>query len=485
MSVGIAAARRLERALGPAAGLRAYRRLYRARDHQTRADAVREAVRCADLIADDRAIAEAARTWRSLRGPHRGMLAIAVGLAQAGRLEAAITLAEAEAFRRRDGRGDYLLGRLLRLAGRREEMWAAFARATRDSDDPRVATTVAVLRLADGEGPAGIVAEDRTFPPEAPGPLVAPWALALAREVELSSCSPVQRLAVLRVRLDADNPYVRARALASLAELAAADGAVGRRAMHVAAQHADRMGAALSWVEANRIEAALAHHRDETAAGEARAALAVLRATSEHRGDALARAWLRCVAGGEDYLEAAEAVVAGVDTVWPRRTLGASAPDWLKAAFDALAVVSGLQAHRTSEVRERLGAWSEASLSRGPALAPVWTAWQMAARSRDPAIRGFGRDGLRRALTAGTSAPPRGYRALVGLLTRGRDGRARVLTWRRAALRGEPGAAEGLSGALVAAGWEAYADGNRELAAVRLREGRRRDDEGGTTPPAT
>src|SRR5690606_10264448 len=98
----------------------------------------------------------------------------------------------------------------------------------------------------------------------------------------LERAAPEERLALAVAALEAPGRYRRAAALDVLEQLARAGGAVGREAARLAAWHAERSGASLRDIEADRIGAVLGP--------EGARAVQALRAEAAAPGPLLARA---------------------------------------------------------------------------------------------------------------------------------------------------------------------------------------------------
>jgi len=447
--VGIAAAERLERSLGPTVGLRAYRKLFSADDARVRASAALAAVRCARAIADDAAIHDAARCWEKLRGSHPGMVEVVVSLVAERRDRWATTLAEAEVRRRRDGRGHYLLARVHLAFVRMEEALVAFDEAAK-TGEPRLVATAATMRLRHGQ-------------------LGTAQAVAIAREVELEAASRPQRAWVAHALLASPSRFIRAKGLSILGDLAGTPDELGRWAIRRAARHADTAGARLTWVEADRVAVAIARHPDEASRASAEAALGALRSVSEE-GEVEAdvhRSLLRSWPDGERYLELVEALQKGLE-VHPE-ALELDPPHPLYLATRALSVVAALQRAALEVAAVHLRALGEAE-KRGRLPAPLWTAWLWGAAHQDVSLRALALEQLRGALARRTSPPPRGYLSLEPALRRGGDPAEILDVLRRATSRGEPGAREALVAELISRGWGAHAKGARHRAAAWLRE---------------
>lgn len=446
--VGIAAAARLERSLGPTIGLRAYRKLFVDDDASVRAAAVLAAVRCARALGDHGAIEASAACWRALNGIHRGMVDVVRSLVAERRDEWATLLAQAEAHRRRDGVGHYLLARVHLSFGRPTDALDAFELAAR-SGDAKLVATAAVMRLRYGQ-------------------LGDAQAVALARGIDLEAITRAQRAWVADALLHAPSPFLRAKGLSVLGDLAETQDALGRWAIGRAARHADGAGARLTWVEADRIAVTVARHPDEDARVAAAAALEALRrlAPEDVEGDAH-RSLLQSWPDGDRYVELVEALQQGLEVQPEVLDLAPQHP--LHVATRALSVVAALKRSEPAVAATHLRALGEVEVG-GRLPAPVWTAWLWAAAHRDASLRALALAQLRQALVRPTSPPPRGYLSLEPALRRGGNGDEILDVLRRATARGEPEAREMLVRELAMRGWASHADGDRHRAVAWLRE---------------
>jgi hypothetical protein len=287
--------------------------------------------------------------------------------------------------------------------------------------------------------------------------------LAVADEIDLHEASPAQRLIAAEVRLKATSRFARAAALSTLEELAAGGhGAVARRAILAAAEHADAMGFSLSWVEADRIAAALANWRSDP---ERHAALARLdarrRIAAEQDADAIIASASELAPGYRAHLEHARAVIAG-------EQFDGEAP-----ADDEELVVAGRCLRAIALLREER--WRDAELSLrelSEGHRPPPAAWVVirCAAAGPKGVRLAGLELLARMLDDGVSTPTEGFLAYAAAAheMRAADLRERLL---RAALRhGEPGAEELLVDDLTRRAREAASSGGRDRALSLLRE---------------
>lgn len=427
---------RVERSLGPRAALRALVPLLDTLPAgRGRARALLRAIVYAAEVGDDGLLDSLCARWPADGVANEARAAIRRLLR--ARPSAAVRLAKAELERastpEEQARASYVLGRCLEAAGGLEQALEAHARArSLASDQPRLRQSAAAREVR------ALLATGRRE--EA--------AHRAAGLLPLERAEPEDRLAVAVAALEASGRYRRAAALDVLEQLARAGGELGRDAVRFAAWHAERAGSALSRIEADRVEAVLAHHPE----GElARAQLAALRAGAFEPGPLLARA--KAVAEGN----AAGPRVDGS----AREVVG-----WL-----ALAACAALRSESRADAREHLRELTT-QLRRGARVeAPIWTASILALR--DARLAAEGRELAAALLDRAGEPPPRGYAHFAEALERGEAPELARKAWRRAAARREPGARERLARLLRWEGWRAAEAGERDAAIALLEEARR------------
>jgi hypothetical protein len=455
-SVGLEAAKRAERRLGPAMGLRSYRALLGAANRSIALEAFRGACRCALALDDSPDFDDLAQAWERCGDETAEVAVICRALVRQGRGDAALRLAEAEVSRSGSARAWYLLARVRDQLGDAEAR-EAFERASQaeasgEEDDEAVRSARAAL-------------VERAF---RAGGLEGGFDDGGSLEDLLADGREPQRLVAAVVALRSSSKYRRASALSVLAELT--EGSVGRDAVAFAARHADARGLALSWVEAERVEAVLraATWLDDDLRDRAlrrlRARQGVAMADQQERDAALAEA-LAPEPGGPRHLDLARAVARGeaVDPEELAIAAGVPAP-----AAHALVAVDAL---RRGEDREAARALLALVDDPGdPPVAGAYAAARLAlsrSAQRDRACTLVDR------LLAAEGGPPRGWLPLVDALL---DAEAKATADRvleRAVGAGEAGAVERRLRKLVRRGWEANERGDREEAIALMSQAKR------------
>jgi len=476
--VAVAAAERVERTAGPAAGLAVWRRLAsNAAGPELRGRTILGGIRCAIAVQDLGAIRDLSLLWATVDALDEklwdGVFAACKQLWRAGLGMAATALAHAEVRRSTTARGLYAYARCLDVSG-----------------DPRAAAAFAeAIARSEKEGaiPLGRTCRVRRVAWLARTPDTLSEAIEEAKSVVAADCTPAERLTLARVLLRAPSRFARAGAIALLDELVSTgDAALSRRALVLAARHADDMADELTSLEVDRLVALLSR---EPLAKEMTRARDTVRSIAR-----LARAKDLAATSGagtaEAELEAALDEAARLDpelAVLHRRardilrgrfepalhettlSLEASAyPQWT-ALLDAVVAIRDSAWPRTARALRWLAEASE----RGERLPPhVWTVAQAALGTEDAEVRAVAGRLVASMSKTTTAAPPRGWlplaRALAGC---GMDDLATTLR-RSAALAKEPGAAEALGLALTRSGWELARSGERSQAIAQLREAR-------------
>ncbi|MEZ4438030.1 MAG: hypothetical protein R3B72_03020 [Polyangiaceae bacterium] len=357
-AVALRAAERLEAARSTALAFRAYRALFGHRDPEVAGAALERALGLAVAERDGPRLSEVTAAWRLAGRAALEPIAIAQGRAlwRSGRRDEALEVAEAEVARSGGARAWYLLGRLRMLTGWREGASEALGRAIDASEEqPRVAEAAREALAAIGEG-----------------------------EGSHQRGSDAARLHAAREALTSTSGFRRAAALSSLVDLA--EGSLGREAVRLAAEHADRLGPSLSWAEAERLATCLARFPDESAAAEARRRLAAVVGASSPEGIDAA---VRLAPGGVRALDLARAVVARepLDTTIFAAT-GEVSSEWMRA----VAVIHDLRRGAFEDARRGLVALTPeegraSATTRWPNA--VWTAARLALAEpqlREPAL---------------------------------------------------------------------------------------------------
>lgn len=442
--VALRAAERVESSLGPAMGLRSYRALFVQKDPEVRLAAVRGVLRCMLAVGSFEAIEDVAAAWEACRaGTTEEMAAHCRALLRRGQGQAARRLADAEVARSGSARAWYLAARIrdaIDDEGAEDAFRKAIAEATPEALEVAVSARAALLEraLAGGDGEA---------PTEG-----------------LEEGNDDQRLLAAVGMLRSSSKFRRASGLSALAELVG--GPRGREAVVLAAEHADRVGLELSWVEAERLEAVIvrAGWLDSGRAAQAlrrlRARRRLADAEGEGREEALAAA-LADETGGARHLDLARAVARGDEVDPDELELAAGVP---APAAQALVVVDALRRGDERAAARGLAALAD-DVTTG--TEGVWTAARLAlgdARHRTRATA------LVRRLLDGPGRPAGGWLPLVAALRAAGQDELAVEVLERACAIGEEGAVDERIAQLVDAGWAAHAEGDRDRAITLLEQ---------------
>lgn len=454
----VAAAERIERAGGAAAGLAVWRRLAEgATSADLRARATLGGVRCASALRDDTALFALARTWESVEAGIwiDAVVAACKGLARAGLRSAAEALAAAEARRAPTARSLYLLARCLDVADdpRAPAAFAdAITRAEREGADA-IANAARVRR-------ASWLARSREGIAEA---------VAEASRVDPAAVEPRARIALAAVLLSSPSRFVRAGAIDALdTVLASDDPSLISRAVRLAARHVDTREDALSSLETDRLRALFGRPQVAKWTERARAVLEVVERIARARDDAELDAALAQSAALDPTLAAQHArardILAGrfEPHAAPAHGAGVSLLDLAAALRDG-------EAARASIV---LRALAEATARGEPASPRAWTLAQAALAAEAEGVRDAATRLVAALLESRVGPPPRGWLPLaIGLASVGADELATAAR-RAAAFAREAGAPEAHALALTRSGWALAREGERARALARLREAR-------------
>lgn len=442
---------RLERTLGKRAALKALVPLLDSMPAGPgRARALRRAIEWAAEVDASQLEALCARWAEDGSRRHAEVLPVVRALLVAEHAAAARMLAEAELARAAGSYDEpsalYLLGRCLEAEGDGGALWHYEMAADAAVSQPRL-RQAARIRAVRALHRAGRRAQ----------------AAHLASELlPLDGADDVDRLAVAQAALEAPGRYRRAAALDVLERLARDGGPGAAAAVAAAARHADASGGALSAIEADRIEAVLAHHPDPVARRVAAERLRALGALARGAPGAAAAA-AHTDGAAEAFLPRARAALEG-SAPGPRPEDPRAALAWL-----ALSVVHALAHDRVPDARRALSEATERLRAGARVEAPLWTAALLALPRASDAARELSLA----LLDAGGEAPPRGYRSVADALeAAGRSDEA-LTALRRAAAHREEGAREALAKRLRHRGWVAANEGRREEAMALLREARR------------
>ena len=462
-SIALAAAEKIWRTAGPRAGMLAYRNLLAQESDNTRAQAILRGIDCAMEAGDEQAAFAFAESWGFVR---TGDLADDV-VVSAARLEARgfqrschlILMREHE--RRHDPRVAYALGRVCQRRGLPGDALAAFTSCVDAMGKTRTfGESERLLAAASLE-----IARARIR-----DPMTAASALALGKSIDASLLAPKERVQHARLLLASQSRFERASALSSLAELARQIPALAAPAAHVAAAHADRMGHALTPLEADRVLAVLSALPAPAAVALARKRLESLR---NDVGLRAARAEERRIVEDPELaplVVKAKAILAGASG--PDTAAKADASAALRLTDLALAAIAehGRGALRATRLREvlALAAFDVRPFPRG-ALTLAMLALGGEDRSLHPDAAAL----ADRAITLGASSP-RGLSLLAALLVSRDEELVAERALRLAAQREEPGADGLLVRLLCHRARRALARGDRATAASCLSEARGR-----------
>ncbi len=468
--VATAAAERIERSAGPAAGLAVWRRLaFGAAGAELRARTILGGLRCAIAIRDLGAVRDLGQLWQTVdEGVWDGIFAACKELQRAGLGLQAVELAHAEVKRLRTARALYMYARCLDVAGDARSA-AAFGETLEraEKEGNRALAHTARVRRAAWLG--------RT-------PETLDEALAEAKRVTIADATPRERLVLARILLRAPSRFTRAAALGLLDDLVSAPGLgqLAARALVVAARHADDLADELTPLEVDRLLALFSREAIAKHAAPVRDAIRAI--------DGLARAKDE----GDGSLDAALLAAARTDP--ELAALHGRARDILRGRFEPAFVSSPLVAPPAlgrglyplwtamldTVVAIRDQAWPRAAhavrwladaAERAERLPPpVWTIAQSALGTDDVELRAVTGRLVAAMMKTTSAAPPRGWLGLANALAACGMNELATTARRSAALAKEPGAMEALSLALARAGWQLAEAGDRSRAIERLRE---------------
>lgn len=470
--VAVGAAERLERSAGPGAGLKVWRRLAaNAASAELRGRAILGGMRCAIALRDLGAIRDLSLLWQTVEvvddARWQGVFATCKDMWRTGLGACATDLACSETKRARSARGLYAYARCLDVAG-----------------DPKATAAFAdALAAAENEGSTRYARACRIRHAAWLGRSAATLSAAIeeAKHVVVADATPAERLVIARVLLRSPSRFARASAIGLLdAVLGAAAGAsagasamvLARRALVLAARHADDMNDELTPLEVDRLVALFSR---EPFAKEMARVREVVRAI-----DRLARANEK---KSDTEMEAALADAARVDPELAilhqraRDILGgrfephepsstSSHPQWT-ALLDAVVAMRDEAWPRAANALRRLAELAE----RGQRLPPhVWTTAQAALGSSDTEVRAVAGRLVAAMMKTTTAAPPRGWLGLAQVLAVVGMDELSTTARRSAAVAKEPGAADALALTLTRSGWQLALAGERSQALERLRE---------------
>jgi hypothetical protein len=501
--VAVGAAERLERSAGPGAGLKVWRRLAaNAASAELRGRAILGGVRCAIAVRDLGAIRDLSLLWRTVEavdsGVWDGLFDACKAMSRTGLGVCATELARSEIKRARTARGLHAYARCLDVAG-----------------DPRAAAAFAdALAAAESEGATrhSRVCRIRLAAWLARSPETLGAAIEEAKRVVIADAAPAERLVVARVLLRSPSRFARASALGMLDDLVSGGGAPGagaqelglaRRALVLAAHHADDLSDDLTPLEVDRLVALFSRApftRVLTRVRDALRALDRLARANDKTSDAEMEAALSDAAHADPELEVlhrrAREILAGRYEAYQlsnesRDPVGqheARHPQWT-ALLDAVVAMRDDAWPRAANALRRMAELAE----RGERLPPHgWTTAQAALGSPDTEVRSVAGRLIAAMMKTTTAAPPRGWLGLAQALSVLGMNELSTIARRSAAVAREPGATDALALTLTRSGWQHALAGERSQALERLREAkalhptapaRPEDDASGGPPP--
>ena len=470
--VATAAAERIERSAGPAAGLAVWRRLAsNAASAELRGRSILGGLRCAIAVRDLSAVRDLGQLWQTVdEGVWDGIFAACKDLQRAGLGLQAVELAHAEVKRLRTARALYMYARSLDVAG-----------------DPRSAAAFGeALERAEKEGSRALAhaARVRRAAWLARAPETLDEALAEAKRVTVADATPAERLVLARILLRSPSRFVRASALGLLDDLLSVPGLgqLAARALVLAARHADDRADELTPLEVDRLLALFAREAIAVTAAPVRDAIRAIDRLARAKGadDGLLDAALREVTRTDPELAALHgrardilrgrfepAFVSSALTAPP--ALGAGLyPLWTAMLDTVVAIRDQAWPRAAHAVR-----WLADAGERGERLPPpLWTIAQSALGTEDVELRAVTGRLVAAMMKTTSAAPPRGWLGLANALAACGMNELATTARRSAALAKEAGAAEALALALTRAGWQLAEAGSRARAIERLREAR-------------
>ena len=483
--VATGAAERVEKSAGPAAGLAIWRRLaFNAGGVEIRGRAILGGLRCAIAVRDFGAIRDLTQLWQTVEvvseSDWDGLFATCKAMWRSGLGVLATELASAEVRRRPTARALYMVSRCLDLSGDARAA-AAFGEALVAAEKEGATRMVRAIRVRR----AAWLARSAETTNEA---------LEEAKRASSPETTLAERLVLARVLLRAPSRFGRAAAIGLLDEIVSggaaagvAAGAIAKKALVLAARHADDMGDEITPLEVDRL---LALFSRDTIANECAKARDAVRAidrlarAKEKKSDAELEAALDEAARSDPELatlhQRARDILRGRFESHESSATSAH-PEWT-AMLDAVVAMRDAAWPRTAVALRRLAESAE----RGERLPPhVWTVAQAALGTDDAEVRGVAGRLVSSMMKTTTAAPPRGWLGLAHALAAcGMDAPATIAR-RSAAVAKEPGAVDALGSALTRSAWQLVREGDRSQAIARLREARALGDGGskGPTPP--
>jgi hypothetical protein len=493
--VAVGAAERLERSAGPSPALKVWRRLAaNAASADLRGRAILGGLRCAIAVRDLGAIRDLALLWRTVETVDSplwdGVFATCKDLWRSGLGVCATDLACSELKRAPTTRALYAYARCLDVAGDPKAA-AAFADALASAEREGATRYVRVCRIRHAAWLA-----------RSAGTLIA--AIEEAKRVVVDDATPAERLVLARVLLRSPSRFARASAIGMLDDVVMAANldvndasarSLARRALALAARHADDMNDELTPLEVDRLTALFSREPFSKSLARVRdvvRAIDRLARANEKKNDTEMEAALADAARVDPELailhRRARDILGGrfeahqpldVSTTSTTSTTLAH-PQWT-ALLDAVVAMRDEAWPRAAHALRQLAELAE----RGQRVPPhVWSTTQAALGSDDTEVRAVAGRLVAAMMKTTTAAPPRGWLALAqALAVVGMDDLATTAR-RAAAVAKEPGAADALALTLTRSGWQHAIAGDRSRALERLREAKALSP-APAAPPAT
>jgi hypothetical protein len=489
--VAVGAAERLERSAGPGPGLKVWRRLAaNAASAELRGRAILGGLRCAITVRDLVAIRDLAQLWRTVETVDPALwdavFATCKDMWRGGLGVCATDLACSEVKRAPTTRALYAYARCLDVAGD-PQATAAFADALASAEQERAERYVHGCRIRHAAWLARAAATLSA-------------AIDEAKRVVVADATPAERLVVARVLLRSPSRFARASAIGMLDDVVsaavAANASAGamdlaRRALGLAARHADDMNDELTPLEVDRLIALFS--RDPFTKSLARVrdvvrAIDRLARANEKKSDTEMEAALADAARVDPELailhHRARDILSGRFEAHQPHDPSSTSADPQTALLDAVVAMRDEAWARSAHALRGLAELAES----GQRLPPhVWSTAQAALGSVDAEVRAVAGRLVAAMMKTTTAAPPRGWLALAqALAVLGMEDLATTAR-RAAAVAKEPGAADALALALTRSGWQHALAGDRSQALERLREAKaleRAAPAPAVTPPA-
>ena len=467
--VATLAAERVEKTAGAGPGLAVWRRLAaNAAGAELRGRAILGGLRCAEATRDGNALRDLALLWRTVdEGVWNEVFVTCRSLHRAGLVGAAVQLATAEVERLRTARALYMLARLWDVTedGRAPAAFADAIERGQKEGDGAIVHACRVRRAAWLARSAATLSE----------------AIEEAKRVVVTTATLPERLVLARVLLRSPSRFVRAGALGMLdgivaSRTAATLDAVARRALFLAAQHADDVADELTPLELDRLVAIFSRESVTKEAEAVRGAVRAIELLAGAKDDAALDAGLAAAARVDRELAILHARARDIlggrfePTSMRESALGEGRHPVWTALLD---VVAALRDESFARAAHGVAVLAEAA-ERHERMPPAsFTVAQAALQVPDQReLRGMAGRLVGALLKITSAPPPRGYLGLSQTLLLADLPELAALARRAAASAKEPGANEALVLALTRSAWQLAQSGQSAQARERLREAR-------------